>query len=358
MTQTRNTAETTLTEAGSALVLKLQYEVVNLLARSETIQDALFGALKKIADSDGWDVGVFWSIESGSLNYQCEWHKPGVDVARLLNQIKEADSSLLASLPGKVLKTGGLVWIDDIRIDAHSLPREVNASVRLHNALAFPLSSTEITHGVIGLFRSAKYDLDDDARRVFKVLGNDIGQFIYARQTYEKRLEQSFLHDETTGVANQALLLDRGRQMLLLAERNDNSLAVLHVNLDFFKPKLGKDSLASDNELLVLAAERLSTCVRAYDTVARLVNNEFLVLLPEMSNADDALVVAQKIVAAMAQPLAAESYESTVNASIGIARHPQDGFDMPTLLYQANEALQYARSQGINQCALYSELAR
>lgn len=353
MAQTRTTLDAT---TDNALVLKLQYEVVNLLARSETIQDALFSALRKIANSGGWDAGVVWLIENGNLNYQCEWHKPSVDVARLLDQIQAAGSSLVASLPDKVLITGDLVWVDEISIDIQPSLKDARISAKPTAALAFPLSSTETIHGVIGLFRCSKYDLDDDARRVFKVLGNDIGQFLHARQTYERQLERSFLHDEITGLANQTLFLDRGRQMLLMAERNDNSLAVLHVKLSFSTPGQGKDSLAADNELLTLAAERLSSCVRAYDTVVRLVNNEFLILLPEMSDADDALIVAQKIVAVMVQPLTAGSFESTVNANVGIARHPQDGFDMPTLLQQANEALQRAKSQGINQCALYSEL--
>ncbi|MCI2808813.1 diguanylate cyclase domain-containing protein [Eoetvoesiella caeni] len=357
MVQVPNTAETA---NNGPLASSLQYGVASLLARAETVSDALFNAVKKIADSGGWEMGVAWlADESGNLSYQSEWHKAGCDAAGLLGQIQNAESALVAALPGKVLQTGELASASDIRVEPRPALVDVAAGEKRYSALAFPLRYAANTLGVVALFCSSKYDLDDGARRMFEGLAQDIGQFLHARGGYEKRVKQAALHDEVTGLPGWPLFLDRGRQMLLLAERNDSSLAVLHINLDFSAVEQGKEGRhATTHELLARAAERLSSCVRSYDTVARFADNQFTVLLPEMIDADDALVVAQKIIATMSPSLAVAGLEYTVSTSVGIARHPQDGFDMPTLLGQASQALLQAKLLGINQCALYGEFAR
>lgn len=354
MNQTRSICAADLSGARDARVMRLQYEVARLLAHSETAQDALIKVLKKIVESGGWDAGVFWSADGENMSYRCEWHKPGFDATPLLTRIQAMDSSLFASLPGMVMQTGDLVWREAMILDVRTNPTVGSES---YNVLALPLNSMTTIQGVIGLFRTSGYDIDDGSREVFKLLGGDIGQFLQARRNYQKRLEALPLHDELTGLTNQTLLLDRGRQALLLAERNDSSLAVLHIDLDFSKPMHGEHDDAQNRELILLAAERLSSCVRAYDTVSKLANNEFLVLLPEMFDSADALVVAKKIISVMTQSLTTETLEVAASVTVGIARYPQDGFDMPTLLQQAETALGHAKSLGGNQCTLYGELA-
>ena len=101
-------------------------------------------------------------------------------------------------------------------------------------------------------------------------------------------------------------------------------------------------------------AGRLKDCVRASDTVARLGGDEFVVLLLDLADPKYAALVAQKILAAVAQPITLLGHEFRVTASIGISVYPQDGSDEQTLTKNADVAMYQAKSEGKNNFQFYS----
>jgi diguanylate cyclase (GGDEF)-like protein/PAS domain S-box-containing protein len=166
------------------------------------------------------------------------------------------------------------------------------------------------------------------------------------RHHYEARLEYLANHDALTGLPNRNLLIDRLGQAMLYGKRLQRQVAVLFVDLDHFK--FINDSLGLDigDRLLRVIAERLRTCVRANDTVARQGGDDFVIVLGDLAASEDAAIVAQKLHEIVRQPLEIDSHSFEITCSIGISLHPKDGQDAQTLLKNADAAMFRAKERG------------
>src|SRR5438477_464993 len=132
-------------------------------------------------------------------------------------------------------------------------------------------------------------------------------------------LVEPMLHDALPGLPNRVLLLDRLNVALARARRSPTSLAMLFLDLDRFKTV--NDSLGHDagDELLVEVARRLQASVRPGDTVARFGDDEFLVLCEDLHDEREAVRVAERVRAAIVQPMRLRSHALLLRASVGIA---------------------------------------
>ncbi|OGT89486.1 MAG: hypothetical protein A2514_04725 [Gammaproteobacteria bacterium RIFOXYD12_FULL_61_37] len=177
---------------------------------------------------------------------------------------------------------------------------------------------------------------------------------IEERRRYQSQLEYQAHHDALTGLPNRNLLADRIGQAINHARRHGSLVAVLFLDLDNFK--VINDSLGHEtgDRLLVAAGERLTTSVRAGDTVARNGGDEFVVVLAEMAQEEDVASTARKLLAAMAEPFACAGRELVVTASLGVALCPRDGEDQATLLRNADTALFRAKEAGRNTFQFYA----
>jgi diguanylate cyclase (GGDEF)-like protein/PAS domain S-box-containing protein len=162
----------------------------------------------------------------------------------------------------------------------------------------------------------------------------------------EARVRHLSQHDPLTGLPNRRLLQDRMEQAFTLARRNKTQVAILLVDLDRFKVINDVHGHRAGDEVLREVANRLRGCVREADTVARHGGDEFVVLLPELQRTLDATRVADKIVEAVAAPVAVESLEFKVGASIGISVYPADGQESDTLLRLADQAMYRMKQEG------------
>ena len=163
-------------------------------------------------------------------------------------------------------------------------------------------------------------------------------------------LRMSYLaqHDSLTDLPNRALLNDRLTQAMALAHRHRRKLAVLFLDVDRFKHI--NDSLGHDigDRLLQSVAQRLLACVRSSDTVSRQGGDEFVILLSEVTHAEDAAVSAEKILLALSAPHRIDQHDLHLTASIGIVTYPDDGTDAETLLKNADFAMYHAKDSGRN----------
>jgi diguanylate cyclase (GGDEF)-like protein/PAS domain S-box-containing protein len=164
----------------------------------------------------------------------------------------------------------------------------------------------------------------------------------------EGRLAFLAQFDVLTGLPNRALLADRFSQLIVQARRHDTPLGVLFIDLDDFKTVNDTLGHAGGDELLKETARRLQSVVRPGDTVARISGDEFAVILSDLAKADDAAIVAQKIIDRLALPIQVRDQEVFVTASIGIAAFPPDGDDAETLLGAADAAMYRAKQSGRN----------
>jgi len=149
--------------------------------------------------------------------------------------------------------------------------------------------------------------------------------------------------DPLTRIPNRRLLSDRLAMAIAGSKRHKAQLAVLFIDLDFFKEI--NDNLGHDagDQALVEIARRLSGCVREGDTVARLGGDEFILVQIELTDRTDAIRLLERLHASIQQPMHLSGYEVRMTASIGIAFYPQDGTDADVLLKCADRAMYRAK---------------
>jgi diguanylate cyclase (GGDEF)-like protein/PAS domain S-box-containing protein len=183
--------------------------------------------------------------------------------------------------------------------------------------------------------------LDDDAVRGIVATLRDVTE----RRALERELEHQAFHDRLTGLANRALFRDRLGHALARRNRNQHPVAVLLLDLDDFK--VVNDSLghAAGDRLLVMVAERLRGHLRASDTTARLGGDEFAVLLDDPATADEATLVAERLVEVLTAPYQLDGRELFVRASIGVALAAATGQPADELLRDADMAMYAAKAQ-------------
>ena len=170
----------------------------------------------------------------------------------------------------------------------------------------------------------------------------------------QEKLNHLAYHDALTDLPNQVLFKDRLKQAIALSHRSDQMQAVLLLNLDRFKTINDSLGYTSGDRLLQSVAQRLTSCVRDSDTVARFGGDEFAILLTQIPRAQDAANVARAIKHALDQAFIFDEQEIFVSSSIGISVYPQDGRDTAGLLKTAGVALDRAKVQGGNNYHFYT----
>lgn len=212
--------------------------------------------------------------------------------------------------------TGGISFVgDNVRKDGSRIPVEVRTQLLFLNGKQYVV-----------------------------VIARDITE----RKRYEEQIRYQAYHDALTGLPNRRLFLDRLTMALAQAHRQRQLVAVMFLDLDNLKQV--NDNLGHDigDLLLVAVAKRLTGCVRRGDTVARMGGDEFLLVLPQLQNQEDANCIAVKLLAAIQEPFRVDGHWLHVTASIGISLYPIDGTDVQTLMKKADMAMYRAKELGRN----------
>ncbi|WP_309294039.1 EAL domain-containing protein [Azonexus sp.] len=183
-----------------------------------------------------------------------------------------------------------------------------------------------------------------------------IGIFIdiSERKQSEARIHHMAHHDVLTGLPNRLLLEDRVNQAMLKSKRSSRPMALVFVDLDRFKNI--NDTLGHEigDQLLVQAAQRGLAVLRDTDTLSRQGGDEFVIVLPELEQRQDAMHAARKFLAALTQPYMLAGHELTVTGSAGIALYPDDGQTVSELLRKADAAMYRAKEEGRNTYRFFS----
>ncbi len=193
--------------------------------------------------------------------------------------------------------------------------------------------------------------IEDSVAPIHNREGKATGAVIVFRDVSTARamaaqMTHSAQHDFLTGLPNRMLLNDRVNQAIVLAPRHSKKVAVLFLDLDGFKHI--NDSLGhpTGDKLLQSIAQRLVSCVRSSDTVSRQGGDEFVVLLSEMEQSEDAAISALRILQAVAEAHTIDQHDLHVTTSIGVSVFPDDGKDAETLIKNADTAMYQAKENG------------
>ena len=192
----------------------------------------------------------------------------------------------------------------------------------------------------------------DDLGQIIGYRGASLN--INDRKLAEQKIEQLATKDSLTGLPNRLLLNDRLEQAIANAQRKEEMLALMFIDLDRFKTI--NDSLGHHvgDMLLKSVADRLNGCVRRGDTLARLGGDEFIIALYNLKAIDDVTQIARKILSTVSHPCQIEGHMLSSGCSIGIGIYPSDGADVQTLMRNADTAMYHAKEKGRNNYQFFS----
>ncbi|MFZ5520774.1 MAG: bifunctional diguanylate cyclase/phosphodiesterase [Pseudomonadota bacterium] len=177
---------------------------------------------------------------------------------------------------------------------------------------------------------------------------------ISERKRTDEYIRHMALHDKLTGLPNRVLLQEHAEVAIARARRTMHAVGVLLLDLDRFKHI--NDSLGHHvgDEVLQIVAKRLSDCVRSSDTVVRMGGDEFVVLLSDLNQREEAQKIAAKILDVLAEDVVVGSHVLRITPSIGVACYPQDGGDLSALLKNADAAMYHAKDMGRNNIQIFT----
>jgi diguanylate cyclase (GGDEF)-like protein/PAS domain S-box-containing protein len=188
------------------------------------------------------------------------------------------------------------------------------------------------------------FPIQNESGEIYRIAGT--AQDITERKEQEAHIEYLAYHDSLTALPNRLLTMNRLQHAITHAIRHPELLAVLFLDLDRFKTI--NDSLGhqAGDLLLQQVGSRLLGVLRDEDTIGRVGGDEFLILLPSLTNADDAAHVASKLLEILSAPYSVLGRQLHINASIGISLCPRDAENAETLVKYADSALYLAKEQG------------
>ncbi len=176
----------------------------------------------------------------------------------------------------------------------------------------------------------------------------------------EERLSYNAYHDALTGLPNRLLFTDRLKHLLARLKRQGSKewFAVLFLDLDHFKTINDTLGHVLGDQLLVMVAKRLQLALRASDTIARFGGDEFVILLEDLATTQDAIQVAERLLAELTPPFNLAGHEVSISGSIGIVLSTHE-YDKPEdLLRDADIAMYRAKSLGRNRYVIFNTAMR
>jgi len=278
--------------------LAAEHAVARIVADAPTVAAAASEVGAVVSEIFGWDRGRLWMVEEGSL-----------------------DSTTAA----RAWRSRTPVWSD--------------------STYAVPVMLGPAILGVLEFSGDGMREPSQDLAGTLRVIAGQVAQFI-ERKRHEEAIRHQALHDALTGLPNRALFHDRVQQALEQAGRDNEPFALFVMDLDCFKDV--NDTLGHQygDALLQELGRRLLRCVRASETVARLGGDEFGFLL-NGAGEREATALVERVQAALADPFTVQGIPIEVEASLGIALHPEHGNRVDQLVQRADVAMYVAKRAGV-----------
>ncbi len=199
---------------------------------------------------------------------------------------------------------------------------------------------------------SEPYDLVRFNEAIDQALAESVA--IYACSK-ESQIWHNANYDLLTGLTNRLMFNVKLDQSLKYSKRSGNSMALLFLDLDKFKEVNDALGHTEGDFLLKQAAGRINSCIRETDTASRIGGDEFTIILNNVQDADQANIIAEKILSTLRKPFQLKKKSVQITASIGIAISSQDGIIPDVLLNNADQAMYVSKKSGRDKCTLWKD---
>ncbi len=302
-------------------------------------------------------VAAGWLISLAQIRRTRRKQRGYESQIRANEQLLQEAGKLAAVAGWKIERNSGLLYFSEEFSNIVGIP-ERHFAPRDYVLSFLPLQAqTQLDQAVRTSFATVQpFDIEvpfarDGESRWLRIMGNPVLQNgrmaelvggiqdITERKEFLQTIEHQATRDSLTNLPNRQQFDTFLEREILAAQRREQMLALLFIDLDNFKSVNDNLGHSGGDVLLVEAAKRIQSCTRKSDTVARLSGDEFAVILPDVASTEAASMVAQKIVAAMRKPFEVYSRQVFVSASLGVAVFPDDGADTDTLLINADQAM-------------------
>ncbi|MGE4086562.1 MAG: EAL domain-containing protein [Immundisolibacter sp.] len=318
--------------------MRLLLSVSQRATAGASLPDILSACADQVREEHDWLQVQIWLLDERDATL--ERHAVAVASGR---QAGAPDGNAAArSLAQQASQTGHSLWHE---IDSAGAPATPPLPADVRTAIAVAVPGERGPLGVVECWLAERRPRDERLLRVLQAVADQLGNVIQ-RQRAEQRLQQLAHYDAVTGLPNRVLFADRLERAMVEADRHGGLIGLIFVDLDRFKSI--NDGLGHDvgDRLLVRIAERLQNAVRAEDTVARLAGDEFAVLVPNLTRAEDLARVAGKLLEAFESPFEINGQPIRSGASLGLTLYPIDERSASGLLRNADAAMYRVKRSG------------
>jgi len=259
------------------------------------------------------------------------------EALRLLGAMSFKAAIVDVSLPD----TQGLEAVAQLRAAAPSLPIVVLAGMDKESLALRALEVGGQDYLIKGLFDGG--------------LLNRAIRYAVERKESEEQLTRLAYYDQVTGLSNRRLLHERLSLDLARSKRRESRLTVLWLDLDRFQRINDSFGYEAGDRVLQEIGKRLADSVREFETSARVGGDEFAVILQDLEHEQEAMVVTQRLLDNIAQPMKIDDQDVVVTACVGIAFFPDNGEDVEPLLKCAESAMRRAQERGRHSYQIFSQ---
>jgi diguanylate cyclase (GGDEF)-like protein/PAS domain S-box-containing protein len=324
------------------------------ITESRDVQAALRSVLRRICEETGWEFGRAWLPDESEDHLDCEvaWHDPALRFddpnrpCRIVVGDGRADPAAASFVTQRPLLIRNFA-------SASARLRTAAAAHGIASWIAIPVLSSARSVAVLEFWLTHASDEDAEHTQVIGAVARQLG-LLFDRKLAQDRLSYVAQHDALTALPNRTLFNDRLQHALAQAQRKQQTIGVLMLDLARFGQINEVFGYAAGDQVLKAVADRLTASVRAGDTLARFDGDEFAVILPEIGGADDAARVADKIFSSLSAPFEIRGENVYANTRIGITLYPGDHTSAEGLVQNAERAMARAKTEGRSNYEFYS----
>jgi diguanylate cyclase (GGDEF)-like protein len=353
-----------------AIISRIGQEITASLNLDELL-NTIYSSVNKLMDANGFGIATY-DEEKEELDYRL-FIESG---KRLKPHNRTIHSN--ESFGAWCIKNGEEIFLNDIEYGyKRYIKKRKNSIGRKAKALIYiPLKTGERMIGVLTVQSYKKNVYTEQHLEILRALASYISIALANSLIYEQvnllkdqlleekhELENAYEqiahmanHDNLTALPNRRLLDALMKEYMPLCLRNNEKMAILYLDLDDFKPINDNFGHECGDEALKLIAGRLRKCLRASDTIARIGGDEFAAVLINVKRKENIIQLAEKIIAAIRQPLHVSEQEFKIGVSIGVCIFPDDAEELPQLFKKADIAMYRVKQDPEKSYLFYNEL--